>query len=280
MDFNFGKDLFQTENTSLPEFEIISVSQKVNKQYQTYTNSYHIEVSERPTYIDPYIILDSILRKVKSSKNLGQHDLMRFVIMSDNLPNAISTKYDRANSFTLDNLRNTIGILNYRIVSLDACRIVVQSIRLPAGMGRVLSLKDNVDRKRCVITINNRDSFCLARAIVTAYANLHSERWTVSQLKNGFNGNRKLQEIEALKLHSNADVDVTKHGNGLTDIDKFAQHLNVEINVVDSDQFNEIIYTANKGCIDKIYLLKTKNHFDVITSMKAYKCVPYFCDHC
>ena len=44
-------------------------------------------------------------------------------------------------------------------------------------------MKDTVSRKNCIITVKNDDTICLARAIVTAHANLKPERWSNKQLK-------------------------------------------------------------------------------------------------
>ena len=129
------------------------------------------------------------------------------------------------------------------------------------------------------MTIKNNDSICLARSIVTAYANLKPENWSKSQLHDGFNKSRNLQKDQALKLHEEAGVVMV---NNLDDVNKFSKYLNIEINIIDSEQFNEIIYTANKGCEDKIYLYKTRNHFDVIKSMTAFCNADYYyyCHEC
>ena len=37
---------------------------------------------------------------------------------------------------------------------------------------------------------------------------------------------------------------------------------------------------VNKGSSDKIYLLKTKNHFDIIESLTAFYDSPYYCHEC
>ena len=66
----------------------------------------------------------------------------------------------------------------------------------------------------------------------------------------------------------------------MSDIETFAKHLDIEINVIDAEQFNNIIYTANKCSEDKIYLLKTKNHFDMIKSLTAFYDTPYYCHEC
>ena len=63
-------------------------------------------------------------------------------------------------------------------------------------------------------------------------------------------------------------------------MNKFGNYLNSEINIADSEQLKEIIYTANKGSKDKIYLYKTKNHFDVIKLMTAFYNVAYYCHEC
>ena len=83
-----------------------------------------------------------------------------------------------------------------------------------------------------------------------------------------------------MKLHEDAHVEINDYGNDLSDIETFAKHLDIEISVIDAEQFNNIIYTANKCSEDKIYLLKTKNHFDVIKSLTTFYDTPYYCHEC
>ena len=116
--------------------------------------------------------------------------------------------------------------------------------------------KDTVSRKNCLITVKNDDTICLARAIVTAYANLKPEGWSKTQLHDGFNKSCKLQKKQALKLHEEAPVEINDYENDLSDIETFAKHLGIETNIINAEQFNSIVYTANKGSEDKIYLLK------------------------
>ena len=51
--------------------------------------------------------------------------------------------------------------------------------------------------------------------------------------------------LKALKLHEEAQVEMNDYGNDLSDIETFAKHLGIEINIVDAEQFNSIVYTAN-----------------------------------
>ena len=170
--------------------------------------------------------------------------------------------------------------MEYRAIPIENCKIVVQSVKIPAGKGILYLTKDTISRKNCIITIKNNDNICLSRSIVTALANLQPEKWTKAQLKNGFNASRKLQKDEAMKLHKEANVEINEYGNDLADVETFAKHLGIEINIIDAEQFNSIIYTANKDSEDKIYLLKTRNHFDVIKSLTAFYDTPYYCHEC
>ena len=206
--------------------------------------------------------------------------MLRLVIQNEELPNAISTKFNKVENFKLGDLENVINILEYRAIPIKKCKIVVQSVKIPTGKGRLYLAKDTVSRKDCIIMVKNDDTICLARAIVTAHASLRPERWSNTQPKNGFNSSRKLQRLQAMKLYEDAHVEINDYGNDLSDIETFAKHLDIEIKVIDTEQFNNMIYTANKCSEDKIYLLKTKNHFDVIKSLTTFYDTPYYCHEC
>ena len=116
------------------------------------------------------------LKTVKRRRKLSDSDMLRLVIQNEELPNAVSTKFNKVQDFKLGDLENVINILEYRAIPIEKCKIVVQSVKIPAGKGRLYLTKDTVSRKNCIITIKNDDTICLARAVVTAYANLHPER--------------------------------------------------------------------------------------------------------
>ena len=160
---------------------------------------------------------------------------------------------------------------------LGEVTIEVQSTKIPRGTGRsIKSSSDNSGRKRCIITIKNSDTMCLVPAIVTAHVNINKDKWTASQLKDGFNKSRVLQGT----LHKEAGVPVTDYGNTLEDIDTFAKHVGIQINTVDTDYFNEIIYRANTDANEIIYLHKDKNHYNIITLMPAFLGKDYYCHTC
>ena len=280
-EFNFDDDIFQTENQSLEKFKIVSIQSRENKKFKSYTNEFKVKILKKLDDVkEIYYIFQELIKTVKKRRNLSNNDVIRIVIQNKELPKAISTKFIKLENFELDSLETIINILEYRAIPIDKCKIVVQSVKIPASKGRLYLTKDTISRKNCIITVKNDDTTCLARSIVTAMANLHPEKWTKTQLHNGFNKSRKLQKEQAILLHEDANVEINEYGNDLADIEKFAKHLGIEINIIDSEQFNSIIYTSNKDSEDKIYLLKTRNHFDVIKSMTAFNDSPYYCHDC
>ena len=279
--FNFDNDIFQTENTSLGKFKIISLQSRVNKKFKSYTNEFKVKILKKLDDVkEIYHIFHELVKTVKRRSKLSDNDMLRLVIQNEELPNAISTKFNKVKNSKLSALENIINILEYRGIPLETSKIIVQSVKIPTGKGRLYLTKDTISRKGCIITVKNDDTNCLARSIVTALANLHPEKWTKTQLHDGFNKSRKLQKLQAMKLHEEAHVEINDYGNDLSDIEKFAKHLGIEINLIDAEQFNSIIYTANKGSEDKIYLLKNRNHFDVIKSLTAFYDTPYYCHEC
>ena len=205
--------------------------------------------------------------------------MLRFVIQNEELPNAVSTKFNKAKDFKLGDLEQVIKILEYRDIPLENCKIVVQSVKIPAGKGRLYLTKDTVSRKNCIITVKNDDTICLARAIVTAYANLKHERWSKTQLKNGFNSSGKLHRTQAIKLQEEANVEINDYGNDLYDVETFAEHIGIEINIIDAEQFNS---TSTQQTKVQRQDLPTENEKSLRRDQISDRFLgyPYYCHEC
>ena len=61
---------------------------------------------------------------VKRKRKLSNNDRLRFVIQNEELPNAISTKFNKVKDFKLGDLEQVIKILEYRDIELENCKIV------------------------------------------------------------------------------------------------------------------------------------------------------------
>ena len=86
-----------------------------------------------------YHIFQELVKTVKRRRKLSDSDMLRLVIQNEELPNAISTKFSKVQDFKLGDLENVINILEYRAILIEKCKIVVQSIKIPAGKGRLPS---------------------------------------------------------------------------------------------------------------------------------------------
>ena len=234
-EFNFDDDIFQTGNQSLEKFKIISIQSRENKKFKSYTNEFKVKIfKELEDVKEIYHIFQELVKTVKRRRKLSNNDMLRLVIQNEELPNAISMKFNKVEDFKLGDLENVINILECQAILIEKCKNVIQSIKISTGKGRLYLTKDTISRKNCIITVKKDDTICLARAIVTAYANLHCERWSNTQLKNGFNGSRMLQRLQAMKLHEAAHVEISDYGNDLSDIETFAKHLEIEIYIIDA----------------------------------------------
>ena len=60
-----------------------------------------------------------LVKTVKKRRNLNDNDLIRVVIQNEELPNAISTKFNKVESFKLGDLENIINIMEYHGIPLE-----------------------------------------------------------------------------------------------------------------------------------------------------------------
>ena len=220
-----------------------------------------------------------------NERGLVTGDKIRLIVSHPTWAKPFSTKLltiTNDKNFIYDLLKSLLEFVEYKNVPLDELLLEVQSTKIPRGTGRLRVTKNNIANKKSIICIKNTDTICLARAIVTAVANINKSDWTKSQLSNGFNKSRKLQKEEPLKLHEEAGVGINDYGNTLEDVNVFAKHLGIQINIVDNDHFNEIIHTTEEESIEgkMIYLYRNKNHSDVITSMPGFLGKAYYCHTC
>ena len=268
------------ERRKPPAFIVVKTYLNANAKFTTYFDTYKTYVYSR---VDLVAVFKKALDLTVKKRKLVPGDKIRVIVSHPSWAKPFSTKLitiTNDEQFFYILLKSVLEYVEYKAVPLDEVTIEIQSTKIPRGTGRSIKItSDNSGRKRCIITIKNSDTMCLARAIVTAHANINKMKWTASQLKNGFNDSRKLQGTEASKLHEEAGVPVTDYGNTLEHVEKFA-HLGIQINIVDAHYFNEIIYTANTDADEIIYVYKNKNHYDVITSMPAFLGKGYYCHTC
>ena len=265
----------------IKQCEIENIGEISNKKFKTFFDKFRVEPNQS-TEISVVKILMEMANKVINKRGLKDGDKIRWIISHPSWNKPISSKLITIKGKLDSEITNKLsGFVEYKQVPLSEVKFEIQSTKIPRGAGRLIVTNSNMKRKKSVITIKNDDSICLARAIVTAVANINKSKWTQTQLKDGFNRSRKLQKDMAEKLHEEAGVEINEFGSTLEDVKTFANHLKIQINIVDGEHFNDLIFsTENEHNSQMIYLHKNGNHFDVITSMTGFLCKSYYCHTC
>ena len=145
--------------------------------------------------------------------------------------------------------------------------------------GRMCLEREN-KKKRCIITINNNDELCCARAIVTMRALCHKDQgvdgfrlW--ENLKRGL----PVQEHQAKELHEQAGVH--EGPCGLPELAKFQHALGSEYQLLVMLRMKpfDLIFKG-PDAPHKILLLKSNDHYDGLTSFPAFLNRSYYCIEC
>ena len=125
-EFNFDDGIFQTENQSLEKFKIVSVQSRENKKFKSFTNEFKVKILKKLDDIkEIYHIFQELVKTLKRRRKLSDNNMLRLVIQNEELPNAISTNFDKVQDFKLGDLENVINILEYRAIPIEKCKIVV-----------------------------------------------------------------------------------------------------------------------------------------------------------
>ena len=191
-------------------FKVVRTYSNANAKLTTYFDTYKTYVYGR---VDPVAVFKKALDMTVEERQLVPGGGVRVVVSHPSWAEPFSTKlititHDEQFFYIL--LKTVLEYVDYKAVPLDEVTVEVQSTKIPLGTGRSIKItSDNSDHKRCIITIKNFDTMCLARAIVTAHVNINKTKWTKSQVKNGFNASRELQGTEAWKLHKETGIPVT-----------------------------------------------------------------------
>ena len=135
-------------------------------------------------------------------------------------------------------------------------------------------------RKQCIISINNTDALCCARAIVTMRAHCHKNdgvdghrHW--ENLKRGL----PIQEKEAKELHREANV--PEGACGLKELKQFQEALGPSYQLLVMTRMKPFfIIFKGPSAPHQIRLLKSNDHYDGLTSFPAFVNRSYYCVDC
>ena len=230
-----------------------------------------------------HAIFHHLIEDVTSDMN--PNDQVRFILRSDQLQTPISIPFLPLEKLTTEKVLSHVEKVvqsNEEFRLNDTVTIDIIHVEMPQGSGRTkrttLNIREYLKEKKSVITINNKDDFCLARALAVGIAKIEKDP-RYDQIRNSKN---HIQLDRALDLHQAANVPLRPCG--LNEVKLFQQHLtNYQIIVVSGDHNNSIIYPPEPPATDEkpiISLYYHDNHFDTITSLPGFLCKNYFCHRC
>ena len=262
-------------------------SQKFNmtaKNYGVHFNNVLHDVDLLESRNRTYGIFDHLINDV--TEGMNPNDQVRFVLSSKQLQTPIAIPFCSLEELTTEKVLSHVEKVvqsNEEFRLNDTVNIDIIRVEMPRGSGRLkrttLNIRDHLKKKGSVITINNKDDLCLARALVTSIARIEKD----PRYNRMLNPLCTVQRERAFDLHEAANVPLGPCG--LKEVDLFQQYLvNYQIIVVSGDQDNAIIYPpqprVNPNPEKSIYLYYQANHFDVITKLPGFLNTNYFCHAC
>ena len=264
-------------------------SQKFNmtaKNYSVHFNNVLNDVNLLESRNRTYSIFDHLIKDV--TEGMNSTDQVRFVLSSKQLQTPIAMPFCSLEELTTEKVLSHVEKVvqsNEEFRLNDTVNIDIIRVEMPQGSGRsnvkrqILNIRDYLKQKKSVITINNKDNLCLARALVVSIARIEKDPRLVTIMRQ----ESVAQRERAFDLHEAANVPLGSCG--LKEVDLFQHYLvNYQIIVVSGDHNNAIIYPpqppANPDPEKSIYLYYQANHFDVITKLPGFLNTNYFCHTC
>ena len=264
-----------------------------SKKFNMTAKNYRVQFNNALDNVDllqsqnrTYDIFDRLIKDV--TEGMNSTDQVRFVLQSNQLQFPISLPFCPLEELTTEKVFSQVEKVvqsNEEFRLNDTVHIDLIRVEMPQGSGKsrvkrtTYDLREYLKKKQTVITINNKDDYCLARALVVSIARIEKD----PQYKHMLNQKCTVQRERAFDLHEAANVPLGPCG--LKEVDLFQQHLtNYQIIVVSGDQNNTIIYPPrpppNPNPEKSIYLYYQANHYDVITSLPGFLNTNYFCHQC
>ena len=283
----------KSDDSLLPEedfYEKESVTKTKSKKFRMSATDHRVRFKNVVSQLDliesyqhTQAIFEHLLNDV--TQDMNDQDQVRFVLRSDQLDTPISMPFMPVIQLTPERVFSQIErvIQSNRDFRLNDTVVVdIIHVQAPQGSGRskrdVLNIKDFLHKKRSIVTIQNNDNLCLARALVVAIAKIEKD----PKYKQLTNPDKRVQERKARELHEAANVPLGPCG--IPEVELFQKYLtNYEINIVSGNHDNSIIYppkTSTSNSVTPIYLYLHDNHYDIITSMPGFLSDVYFCHKC
>ena len=198
-----------------------------------------LESHERTQKIFRYLLEDV-------TWGMNPNDQVRFILRSDQLDTPISLPFMEVERRTTERVFSQIERViqsNQEFRLNDTVTIDINHVKTPEGRGKsklkrtTLNIREHLKEKKSIICINNKDDFCLARALAVSIARIEND----PKYKQISDSRSHIQLDRALDLHQAANVPLGPCG--MNEVKLFQNYLtNYQIIIVSGDHNNSIIY--------------------------------------
>ena len=161
-----------------------------------------LESQERTHTIFQHLIEDV-------TTDMNPNDQVRFILRSDQLQSPISIPFLPLEKLTTEKVLSQVEKVvqsNEEFRLNDTVTIDIIHVETPQGSGRskrtTLNIREYLKEKKSVIPINNKDDFCLARALAVSIARIEKD----PEYKRIIHSKCRHQLEKALDLHEAANV--------------------------------------------------------------------------
>ena len=268
------------------------MSQRTNKKFKANVVDYTVSFpthNELTPLIDALPRASSLFQRIVDDmiRDASDHDMIRLVFNTPKLDKPVSLPFVRKDQLSHDVFMQKLEatLQSHEEITLDeTVAFNVIHMEMPVGGKRNRRKCSDYDEllktMRCVLRINNNtdnDRMCCARAIVTMIAKIENH-----PQKRSIQRGTRLQRQMARQLHEAAGIPIEQLC-GIPEIKRFEQTpmmTNYRVVVVSRRACNYITYIGPEDRDHTIYLLQTDDHYDLITSMKAFLNKSYYCEKC
>jgi len=295
-NFTFQADNINQVGSGI-NFRITSLDQSINTKFQCMQLLYELSFSDADrTFAESTNDLENLFKDLHSkfTQNLDERDQIRMVFFHDSLNQPISLPFMESSELTPNLIMTKFEnvVQSYKNVTVDynnSFMAIVQIAKIYSGGNNKRKLNNEneankksklsiYENKNSIKKVYNNDNLCALRAILIAKAYLEKDP-NRYKFTNSLSCNLFESIVNKIANELRFDLSQKLTINEIIRIEMYLQ--DYQITVIDSNgKLNKTpIYV---GPINKkfLYISLENSHFNVITSMKAYLNVSYYCDYC
>ncbi|KAK4880381.1 hypothetical protein RN001_008527 [Aquatica leii] len=274
-------------NEEFKHLKIIGEKSKVIKKFNTLAKTIDFKFKSADSLSNPIVWLRNAFNELLEHLLIDAlpTDRVGLVLRNASFPEKpVGISFRRVNQLSSSVIMTTLEKIlqsNAQFFASDLLTLHMDRVTLPVGYGRQrltgVSFEEFCRRRHGILTVENADTLCLARALVLAVA------WKRNDSDLPVLKNKLYSECtrRAVSLCTNAKVNLS-NGGTREHIQQFQDYLTDYTIVVYNHRLGQTVYyegprSSNRQVLNLIF---ENNHYNVITSLTSAFAAKYFCELC